>query len=76
MCRQTCLKDNVCESDVKNEGDVSYGDIVVAVQEIAKKELDNLFERRNNLENEVLELEQESVSLQQLYTKQDEVLAK
>lgn len=44
-------------------------------QEIASKELSNLQEQRNNVENEIRELEDKAVKLQALYNEQEELLS-
>ena len=44
-------------------------------QEIASKELSNLQEQRNNVENEIRELEEKAVKLQALYNEQEELLS-
>ena len=46
------------------------------IQEIAKKELENLDEQRLSLENEIESLAEQSTVLQTLYARQDELLKK
>ena len=46
------------------------------LQEIAKKELENLEEQRLSLENEIESLAEESTVLHTLYARQDELLKK
>jgi hypothetical protein len=46
------------------------------IQEIAKKELENLDEQRLSLENEIESLAEQSTVLHTLYARQDELLKK
>ena len=49
---------------------------ISCLQEIAKKELENLEEQRLSLENEIESLAEESTVLHTLYARQDELLKK
>jgi len=44
-------------------------------QEIASKELNSLQEQKNNIENEIRELEEKAVALQELYNEQEQLLS-
>ena len=46
------------------------------IQEIAKKELENLDEQRLSLENEIESLAEQSTVLHTLYARQDQLLKK
>merc|ERR1712141_926287 len=61
-----------------NDQDVEkIKDTMAAVhsQEIATKELDSLKEQRNNVDNEIRELEEKAVALQELYNEQEQLLS-
>ena len=44
-------------------------------KEIASKELNSLQEQKNNIENEIRELEEKAVALQELYNEQEQLLS-
>ena len=45
------------------------------LKEIASKELNSLQEQKNNIENEIRELEEKAVALQELYNEQEQLLS-
>ena len=47
----------------------------IFLKEIASKELNSLQEQKNNIENEIRELEEKAVALQELYNEQEQLLS-